>query len=195
MKNIRLYEAPKYASEEYKKVGDGSYKTTVIPQSSGLSLRGVMDEELVEKLASLEGWEDGQNFEDEDLQIILFEGKKYYRDKSDPDNEDQEIIYYEPFGMEPEKVFVTSIVYEPEPEYGENEPADPIVSQYPLEDILDKYGCYCLDDYKEENETDDHHSYVEFASDRRKDIVSLLEIIGKHVYNQEDGDYIKLIIE
>ena len=60
MKNIRLYEAPKYASAEYKKVKDGIYKTTIIPQSSGLSLRGVMDEELVERLASLEGWEDDQ---------------------------------------------------------------------------------------------------------------------------------------
>ena len=193
MKNIRLFKAPKYNTEEYKEVKEGVYRTLVMPNY--LSLKGITDEELVERLAALEDWEYGKGQADRGYQCLVADGKKYYRKKINPDNEDQKIIYYEPFGMEPEKVFVTSIVYEPEPEYGENEPADPIVSQYPLEDILDKYGCYCLDDYKEENETDDHHSYVEFASDRRKDIVSLLEIIGKHVYNQEDGDSIKLIIE
>ena len=193
MKNIRLFKAPKYNTEEYKEVKEGVYRTLVMPNY--LSLKGITDEELVERLAALEDWEYGKGQADRGYQCLVADGKKYYRKKINPDNEDQKIIYYEPFGMEPEKVFVTSIVYEPEPEYGENEPADPIVSQYPLEDILDKYGCYCLDDYKEENETDAHHSYIEFASDRRKDLVSLLEIIGKHVYNQEDGDYIKLIIE
>ena len=92
-------------------------------------------------------------------------------------------------------VYVTSIIFEPEPELNENEPSDKYVSQYPLEDILEKFGCYCRDDYTKENEEDLVNSYIEFVGDSIEEIENLLAIIGKHVYNKEDGEYVKLIIE
>ena len=94
-----------------------------------------------------------------------------------------------------ETVYVTSIVFEPEPELNENQPSDKYVSQYPLEDILDKFGCYCGDNYEKENEEDPVNSYVEFVSDNLEEIENLLTIIGKHVYNKVDGEYVKLVIE
>ena len=93
------------------------------------------------------------------------------------------------------EVFVTSIIFEAEPDLGENEPTDPIVSQYPLEDILDKFYLYVYDDFIEENTVDAINSYVEFASEDIEDIRNVLSIMGKHVYNVEEGDYIKLRIE
>ncbi len=70
-----------------------------------------------------------------------------------------------------------------------------MISQYPLEDILEKFNCYCYDSYTEENKNDSVNSYIEFAGDDIKDIENLLTIVGKHVYNKEDGEYVKLIIE
>lgn len=197
MKNIRLYDAPKYNSNNYIKVAGGIYKTTIISEDNDdyFGLNGIVDEELVTKLSKLEGWEDGQTEADEDFQYLLVDGKTYYRDKNDPDDEDQEIWYYERDGVDPENVYVTSIMFEQEPEYGEKKPDDSAISQYPLEDILDKYLVYCLDDYQKENEEDSNNSYIEFAADRKKDIVKLHEIIGKHVYNKEDGDRVHLIVE
>ena len=82
-----------------------------------------------------------------------------------------------------------------EPEYDENEPSDPYVSQYPLEDILDEFFISCYDSYDEENETDKEHSYIEFAADDIEDIRKVLSLIGKHVYNKQEGDYVELKIE
>ena len=45
------------------------------------------------------------------------------------------------------------------------------------------------------NEEDPVNSYVEVVSDDMQDIENFLTIIGKHVYNKEDGEYVKLIIE
>lgn len=197
MKNIRIYDAIKYSNGEYQKVKDGIYKTTMTPQDNEnyFGLNGIVDEELVAKLASCDGWVDGKEEFDADYQNLSMDGKIYYRDKIDLDDKEQEIWYYERDGIEPETVYVTSIVFEPEPEFDENEPGDSFVSQYPLEDILDQYYCYISDDYEEQNKEDHKNSYVEFASEDQSDIEKLLEIIGKHVYNKEDGDYIKLVIE
>lgn len=38
-------------------------------------------------------------------------------------------------------------------------------------------------------------SYVEFASEKIDDIKKLLSIIGKHVYNKLEGEYVYLKIE
>ena len=92
-------------------------------------------------------------------------------------------------------MYVTSLVFEPEPELDENEPTDAYISQYPLEDILDKFFCECCDDYLEENTNDRVNSYVEFGSEDIEDIKSLRSIIGKHVYNKQEGEYIDLVIE
>lgn len=97
-----------------------------------------------------------------------------------------------------EKLYVTSLTFEQEPEYEEGEFADDI-SQYPLEDLLDKFYCHISDFYDDLNVSDSKICYLEFAAMDLEDIRNLREIIGKHVYNkeyEEDGNtYIKLIIE
>ena len=80
-------------------------------------------------------------------------------------------------------------------EFGENEPADEEISQYPLEDILDEYLVYVYDDYAEQNASDEVNSYVEFASEDIEDIRNILNILGKHVYNCQEGEYVTLKVE
>ncbi len=92
-------------------------------------------------------------------------------------------------------IFVASISFVQEPEYGENNPSDKFISEYPLGDVLDKFNCSINDTYYEENENDSEKSYVEIASDSIGNIKKLLSIIGKHVYIKEDGKYANLIIE
>jgi hypothetical protein len=89
--------------------------------------------------------------------------------------------------LKPEEIYVTSLVFEPEQSLGENEPTDKIISQYPLEDILDKFNCFCTDNYEEENMNDAKNSYQEFASKKLENIRNLTTIIGKHVYNKEES--------
>ncbi len=94
--------------------------------------------------------------------------------------------------------YVTSISFEQEPEYGEGTDSSDI-SQYPLEDILDKY-CVAVEDFYENlNDGSDNTCYLEFTGASMEDIENLLQIVGKHVYNRReeiDGQtYIDLIIE
>lgn len=91
-------------------------------------------------------------------------------------------------------LFVTSLSFIQEPEYDEGDNAG-LISQYPLEDILDKYSCYISDYYDELNTEDSQICYQEFAGMEAENIRNLRGIIGKHVYNQEDGGTIKLVIE
>ena len=42
---------------------------------------------------------------------------------------------------------------------------------------------------------DSKNLYIEIVSEEIEDIEKFLSIIGKHVYNKEQGGYIKLIIE
>ncbi len=44
-----------------------------------------------------------------------------------------------------------TLIFEQESEFNENQPSDFYVSQYPLEDILDKFNCSCGDFYEDEN--------------------------------------------
>ncbi len=96
------------------------------------------------------------------------------------------------------KLFVTSLSFVQEPELGEGENADDI-SQYPLEDVLDKYFCHISDFYEKLNVKKSKTCYLEFASGKLDNVKSLRKIIGKHVYNKEidNGDQIsvKLVIE
>ncbi|MBQ9068033.1 MAG: hypothetical protein IJ131_03080 [Eggerthellaceae bacterium] len=91
-----------------------------------------------------------------------------------------------------ERLYVTSLSFERELELGED-------SQYPLEDVLDKFYCHVSDFYEELNDTDSATCYLEFAASDLEDVRSLRGIIGKHVYNQEnerDGKvYVDLVIE
>ena len=97
-----------------------------------------------------------------------------------------------------EKIYVTSLSFVQEKEYGEGECAA-IVSQYPLEDILDAYSCYISDFYKKMNTKESKVCYFEFASRKEINIENLRKIIGKHVYNKEVNEderpIIKLVIE
>ena len=73
------------------------------------------------------------------------------------------------------------------------------ISQYPLEDILDKYSVYISDFYKGKNAQATSKCYLEFCSRREDNIRALRSIIGKHVYCKtmiDDGtEYIELAIE
>ena len=93
-----------------------------------------------------------------------------------------------------ESLYVTSLSFIQEPEFDEGTNASTI-SQYPLEDILDKFFCHISDFYKELNTAESQTCYQEFASPDLKDIKNLRSLIGKHVYNKEIGKYVELIIE
>lgn len=93
-----------------------------------------------------------------------------------------------------EILYVTSISFVQEPELKEGDNASNI-TQYPLEDVLDKFYCHISDFYKELNTVNSQKCYQEFASPDLEDIKNLRSIIGKHVYNKKIEGYIKLIIE
>lgn len=91
-------------------------------------------------------------------------------------------------------LYVTSLSFEQEPELDEGDNASDI-SQYPLEDLLDKYLVYVSDFYENMNKPDSKICYQEFASSSLEHIKELRSIIDKHVYNKEQDGKIKLVIE
>lgn len=93
-----------------------------------------------------------------------------------------------------EVIYVTSFSFVQEPEYDEGTYAD-YISQYPLEDILDKFCCYISDFYPAQNTKESEVCYQEFASSTPDKIKNLRSVIGRHVYNKEEDGRIKLIIE
>ena len=197
MKNIRFYDAEKYKTAEYEEVEKYIYKTLEIQSDDedSLALQGVSDKDFAEKLRKEDGWKQGTGDFLEEMLILTYEGKKYYRDIDKAGTED-DVVYENMSDPEnPNEIYVTSIVFEAEPEFGENEPEDEEISQYPLEDILDEYLVYVYDDYAEENASDKVNSYVEFASEDIEDIRNVLSILGKHVYNSQEGEYVMLKVE
>lgn len=80
-----------------------------------------------------------------------------------------------------EVCYVTSLIFEQEPEFGEGESSSDI-SQYPLEDILDRYYVAVEDFYTELNDGSSNECILEFCSLEKSDIEKLREIVGKHVY-------------
>ncbi len=94
--------------------------------------------------------------------------------------------------------FVTSLCFQSEPERGEGRNADAI-SQYPLEDVLDRFCVFVSDLYEELNTAESQTCYLEFSSTDIVDLRNLREIIGKHVYNRtynKNGKhFVELIIE
>lgn len=181
MKNIRIYNAPKYSTLEYEEVETNIYKT-LKKIEEGMTLIQITEADIIKALENIKGWEPVKI----DTECVTYNGIKYYKRKGAfwrDENEDERTIY------------VTSLMFEQEPEYGENDPDETEVSQYPLEDILDKFLCACEDFYEIENENDSVNSYMEFVGCDIQNIRDLLSIVGKHVYNEEDGGYIKLIIE
>ena len=90
--------------------------------------------------------------------------------------------------------FVTSLCFEQEPELEEGASAADI-SQYPLEDVLDRFYVYVSDFYDELNERGSHTCYLEFCGEDIEDVRRLRSVIGKHVFNKAAGDYVDLVIE
>lgn len=92
-----------------------------------------------------------------------------------------------------ELIYVTSLSFIQEADLGEGSGGD--ISQYPLEDVLDEFYCYISDFYTDKNTADTEKNYLEFASPDLEDIQKLRSIIGKHVYNVEDDEGVRLVIE
>ena len=185
MKNIRSYCPEKYNNANYQKIEDNIYKTLY---SSIDALVDLKDKEMISILKDLKGWKKEKSF----LYSIEYENKKYFILRRDYEAGYMHKIL---IPQKEEEIYVTSIIFEPEPDLGENDPFDEIISQYPLEDILNKFNCFCTDNYNEENKIDSNNSYQEFGSKRIEDIRKLMVIIGKHVYNKESNGKIELIIE
>ena len=90
--------------------------------------------------------------------------------------------------------FVTSLTFEQEPDLGEGDsPAR--ISQYPLEDLLDRFNVWISDFYTELNSSSAGTCYQEFAGADLSDIQALREIIGRHVYLKNDGSAVDLVID
>ena len=183
MKEIKIYISAKYENSEYEKIEEGIYKTLEYKAPGDLELKGVSEEEA-EEVRKLENW---TKYETGYFSTVEYNGKLYYRKEKD----ERKVIYTE----SPRKhIYVTSLSFVQEPEYNEGSHAGKI-SQYPLEDILDRFYCYVSDFYKDMNNESSNICFLEFASDDVDDIRKLLGIVNKHVYNREENGRVKLIIE
>lgn len=90
--------------------------------------------------------------------------------------------------------YVTSLSFVQEPKYDEGD-SPAYISQYPLEDILDKFTVAVHDFYEKENQESEKVCYLEFSGSSIENIQNLLGIVGKHVYNKTVKGNIELIIE
>lgn len=68
-------------------------------------------------------------------------------------------------------------------------------TQYPLEDILDKYYVNCTDVMEEKEEDGKRIFIFEIEGSDEKSIMTIADFVGKRVYNYEENGYIKLGIE
>ena len=93
-----------------------------------------------------------------------------------------------------ETIYVTSLSFVQEPEFGEGRSAADI-SQDPLEELLDNFMCYVSDFYSGLNTADSPVCYLEFASTDMEDLQELRSIIGKHVYEKQKGGHTELAVE
>lgn len=197
MKNIEFYASSIYDSDDYTEIEPMIYRTELTnePDDSDLALVSISDDALIAALSARTDWEivDDDEYDDDDddddkLMFLVHKGKKYYR---------QNMTYFilDPDEYGTKTYYSTSLKFEQEPEFGENEPQDDEISQYPLEDLLDEFNLCVGDSYETENSEDKVHAYLEFMSEDAEDIRKLLGVIGKHVYNAEDGACVKLVIE
>ena len=76
--------------------------------------------------------------------------------------------------------YYVSLSFFQEPELGEGTGTN--LSQYPIEDILDKYLVYISDFYNDLNNNLEGRCFLEFPSDDIGDIKALLNIVGKNVF-------------
>ena len=94
--------------------------------------------------------------------------------------------------------FVTTLSFEKEPSLGEGKNAADI-SQFPLEDLLDRFCVHISNFYPTLNTAKSTTCYVEFAGSKKEYIQSLISIVGRRVKNKviyENGEEsVVLIIE
>ena len=74
--------------------------------------------------------------------------------------------------------YSTCLSFEQEPKFGESD-SPKTISQYPLEDILDKFFVYVSDFFEEQNAASKDVCYLEFCSSELNDIKELRTLIGK----------------
>ena len=95
-------------------------------------------------------------------------------------------------------LFVTTLSFEQEPSLGEGRNAADI-SQFPLEDLLDRFCVHISDFYPMLNTAKSTTCHIEFAGSKKENIQSLISIIGRRVKNKviyENGEEaVVLIIE
>lgn len=89
-------------------------------------------------------------------------------------------------GMKSEPIYCVALYTELED--GEN-------TQYPLEDILDKYYVNCTEEIEEKEEDGKHIFMFEVESEDVGNITTIVGLVGRRVYNYQEGNYIKLGIE
>ena len=185
MKNIRILDAPKYSGKAYRKTAiEGVYTTRLIPlqEDGNLFLQEVTEQALADRLRAMDGWTKGETELVEDMLVITYDGQVYYRTL--PEDGDMVLEIEQ---QEPEKVYVCSLAFEQEPEFGEGSDSSDL-SQYPLEDILDEFGCWISDAYDELNAQKSATCVLEFASSNRNNTKRLLELVGKTARVEEvDG--------
>ena len=96
------------------------------------------------------------------------------------------------------KEFFIGLSFEQEPELEEGSLSNDI-SQYPLEDILDKFCVSIYDFCEESNSQKNKKCKLVFSGTALENIKGLKSIIGKHVYNkiiESNGrEIVDLIIE
>ena len=68
-------------------------------------------------------------------------------------------------------------------------------TQYPLEDILDKYLLNCTEVTEEKEEAGKRIFLFEMEGKNEEAVKTVADLVGKRVFNYEDGDCIKLGIE
>lgn len=172
MKNIKVFSAEKYQSNNYQKVSDNIYKFATTIDNK---FQPVNDSEIL----NATGW-----IRENGIDTLVYNDIKYIKMNDNVFKQE----------VSEDNYYVISLSFEQEPEL--NEKIDNgTISQYPLEDILDKFNVYISDEYKELNNSDSSTCYLEFASSSLEDVERLKSIIGKHIYNKEENGVIKLIIE
>nr|WP_325216385.1 hypothetical protein [uncultured Oscillibacter sp.] len=111
--------------------------------------------------------------------------------------------YWRP-GFGQERIYVTSLSFEMEPDcYGEEGGGPQDITQIPFENILDDYSVYVTDFYDGLNQASAQTCYQEFGSDSLEDIRNLRTLIGKRFYalpcaeddEESDGSDYKIVIE
>lgn len=68
-------------------------------------------------------------------------------------------------------------------------------TQYPLEDVLNQYYVNCTEVMEEKEEAGKRIYIFEVEGENAENIKSIAGLVGKRVYNYNDGNYIKLGIE